>query len=152
MQEYSYQLTKDREEKKLIKPPKRFGYVKLIAFTLVIAYDVDDKETKCFKKAIQSPFKSKWQKAVAEEIAFLYKNETWELVKKPTNRGVVRCKWIFKIKEGFIKLESKRFKARLIAEGYIQKEGVDFKEVFSPIVRHALIRVILALTIVKPMK
>lgn len=81
-----------------------------------------------------------------------YKNETWELVKKPINRRVVRCKWIFKIKESLIRPEPKRFKARLIAERYIQKERVDFKEVFSPIVRHASIRVILALTIVEDMK
>lgn len=82
----------------------------------------------------------------------LYKNETWELVKKPANRRLVGCKWIFKVKEGLTRPKPKRFNARLIAKRYIQKEGVDFKEVFSPIVRHASIRVILALTIVEDMK
>ena len=82
----------------------------------------------------------------------LYKNNTWELVKKPDKRRVVDFKWIFKIKDGLTGDEPKRFKARLVAKGYTQKELVDFKEVFSPAFRHASIRVILALTTVQDME
>ena len=60
-----------------------------------------------------------------EEMSSLYKNETWELVKRPANRRVVGCKWIFKVKKGLTSLEPKRFKARLVAKGYTQKEWVD---------------------------
>ncbi|KAH9750988.1 hypothetical protein KPL71_014099 [Citrus sinensis] len=87
-----------------------------------------------------------------EEINFLYKNETLELVKRSANKRVVGCKWIFKVKEGLTGSEPKRFKARLLAKGYAQKEGVDFKEVFSLVVKHASIRVILPLIAVQDME
>lgn len=85
-------------------------------------------------------------------MASLYNKETWELVKRPANRRVVGCKWIFKVKEGLTGSDPKRFKARLVANGYTQKEGVDFKEVFSLVFRHASIRVILALIVVEDME
>ena len=87
-----------------------------------------------------------------EKIASLYKNQTWELVKKPVNRRMIGCKWIYKVKESLTKAKPKRFKARLVAKGYTQREGVDFKKVFSPVVRHASIIVILALISVEDMK
>lgn len=61
---------------------------------------------------------------------------------------MVRCKWINRVKEVFTAFEYRRFKVRLVTKGHTQKEGVDFKEIFSPIVRYASIRVLLALTTV----
>ena len=87
-----------------------------------------------------------------EEMTSLYKNNTWELIKRPGNRRIVGCKWIFRVKEGLTSSEPRRFKARLVAKGYTQKEEIDFKEVFSPMVRHASIRVLLALTTVQDME
>ena len=87
-----------------------------------------------------------------DEINSLYKNNTWELVKKPEKIRVVGCKWIFKMKEGLTVDEPRRFKARLVAKGYTQKERVDFKEVFSQVVRHVSIRVLLALTTIYDME
>ncbi|KAH9745502.1 hypothetical protein KPL70_004095 [Citrus sinensis] len=66
----------------------------------------------------------------------------------PGNRRTVGCKWVFRVKEGLTASEPMRYKARLVAKGHTQREGVDFKEVFSPVVRHASIRVLLALTVV----
>lgn len=55
---------------------------------------------------------------------------------------------MFKIKEGLSGSKPRKFKAILVIKDYIQKEGIDFKEVFSLVVRHAFIRVILAITVV----
>ncbi|KAH9668238.1 hypothetical protein KPL70_021339 [Citrus sinensis] len=146
-----YQLTRDRKRRQ-IKPPRRFGYADLTALALAAAHNIADEEPKTFKEAVQSSNKREWLAAMDDEIASLYKNKTWELVVKPSNRRVVGCKWIYKVKEGLTQTEPRRFKARLVAKGYTQKEGVDFQEVFSPVVRHASIRVILALTAVEDME
>ncbi|KAH9678644.1 Integrase catalytic domain-containing protein [Citrus sinensis] len=134
-------------------------FIDLIGFALVAAKDIDDEEPKNFKKVTHGLLKEEWlktmkefQKAMDEEMASLYKNKTWELVKKPENRRVVGCKWIFKIKEGINGSEPRRFKARLVAKGYTQHEGINFKEVFFPVVRHASIRVILVITAVQDMQ
>ncbi|KAH9696760.1 calcium-binding EF-hand family protein [Citrus sinensis] len=57
-----------------------------------------------------------------------------------------------KVKDRLTATEPKRFKVRLVAKGYTQRAEVDFKEVFSPVVKHASIRVLLALTAVKDME
>lgn len=58
---------------------------------------------------------------------------------------MVSYKWIFKRKEGIKGVEPDRFKAKLIARGFTQKEGVNFNEVFSTVVKHRSIRLLLAM-------
>ena len=75
----------------------------------------------------------------------LRKNETWTLVDRPSSQRVVGCKWFFKVKEGAGKDEKPRYKAMLVARGFTQVFGIDFNEVFLPMVRHISIRVLLAI-------
>ncbi|GJS21072.1 retrovirus-related pol polyprotein from transposon TNT 1-94 [Tanacetum coccineum] len=77
------------------------------------------------------------------------KNKTWELVDHPAGQKLVSCKWLFKIKEGINGGQNPRYKAMLVARGFTQRTGIDYNEVFSPVVRHTSIRVILALTACK---
>ncbi|KAG8474935.1 hypothetical protein CXB51_031652 [Gossypium anomalum] len=90
----------------------------------------------------------KWMFAMKEEVKSLYKNRTWDLVKLPKGKKVVRCKWVFKKKEGTLGVEEPKYKARLVAKGYSQIPRVDFTDVFSPVVKHSSIRVSLGIVAV----
>lgn len=138
-----YQLARDRE-RRTIKVPKRFDIADLISYAMVVAGNVTGEEADNFKQAIMSRDKLKWIATMKEEIASLKKNNTWILVNKPTNKPLVGCKWIFKLKEGISDSELARYKARLVAKGFTQREGIDFNEVFSLVVKHTSIRVLLS--------
>ncbi|CAM8990429.1 unnamed protein product [Rhodiola kirilowii] len=84
-----------------------------------------------------------------EEMESLIKNETWELVNRQKRQKLVGSKWIFKRKEGIPGVEKPRLKARLkarlVAKGFTQQEGVDFTEIFSPVVNHRSRRVMMSI-------
>ena len=54
-------------------------------------------------------------------------------------------KWVFKKKEGIPGVEALRYKARLVANGFTQVEGIDYNEIFLPVVKHCSIRVLVAI-------
>lgn len=108
-------------------------------------------EPSTFEEAMQSEQRGEWKRAIDEELKSLAENETWEIVDKPNDCGnVVGCKWVFKIKS--IPKEEPKFKARLVAKGYSQCSGIDFKETFSPVVRHDTVRCMLALAAICDME
>ncbi|KAH9648039.1 Integrase catalytic domain-containing protein [Citrus sinensis] len=144
-EEDTYQLARDRK-RRTIRPPKIYVVADLIAYALNAA-----QEPWTYQEAITGKNKLEWKRAIDEKMASLIKNKTWKLIEKPAKRKTVSCKWIFKIKDGIPGAEPRRFKARLVARGFTQKEGIDFTEVFSPVVRHASIRIILALVAVQNM-
>lgn len=80
----------------------------------------------------------------------LLENNTWTLVSRPKDCKVLKCKWIFRIKrnqDGSIN----KYKARLVARGDQQKEGIDFDEVFAPVARLETIRILLAISVIRGM-
>ncbi|GJZ10062.1 ribonuclease H-like domain-containing protein [Tanacetum coccineum] len=87
---------------------------------------------------------SNWQNAMCDEYHALIKNNTWTLVPRPTDTNIVRCMWLFRHKyhaDGTLS----RYKARLVANGSTQLEGVDVDETFSPVVKPGTIRTVLSL-------
>ena len=83
--------------------------------------------------------------AMKFEIKSLRKNQTWVLIDRPQGQRIVGCKWLYKIKEGVGSNPKPRYKAGLVARGFTQLPGIDFNEVFSPVVRHTSIRALLAM-------
>ena len=103
----------------------------------------DCDEPSCFKEAMLKEDKVKWEKAIQSEPDLLHKNSTWKLVHLPAGKRILPCKWIYKVK--VTNSASKpRYKARLVAKGFKQQEGVDFKEIFSPVVKMTTLRCVLA--------
>ncbi|CAJ2651441.1 unnamed protein product [Trifolium pratense] len=139
-----YQLARDRE-RRVIHPPNRFGYADLICYTLNAAEEVQDSEPKNFREASESIDGKFWLEAMNEEMLSLEKNHTWELVLLPKNKRVVGSKWVFKKKDGIPGVEAPMYKARLVAKGFTQLEGIDYNEIFSPVVKHCSIRVLMAI-------
>ena len=87
--------------------------------------------------------KDEWIKATAEEIATLIDNKTWDLVPLPPGRKALKNKWVFRIKTDENGLVT-RYKARLCACGYSQVAGIDYKDIFAPVVRAESLRLFLA--------
>lgn len=109
------------------------------------ALSVVDGVPSTFLEAFRSSENGRWKDAMEEEMQSLHKNKTWKLTQLPKGKKAIGCKWVFTKKEGFLDKNNVRYKARLVAKGYAQKEGVDYNEVFSPVVKHSSIRILLAL-------
>ena len=81
-----------------------------------------------------------------EEYISIMKNDVWEVVPRPTGKSVVTSRWLYKIKH--VVDGSVKYKARFVARGFTQKEGVDYDETFSPVARYTTIRTIVSLAAV----
>ncbi|KAH9707327.1 Integrase catalytic domain-containing protein [Citrus sinensis] len=104
----------------------------------------EDGEPSTFHEALNSSDVALWMTAMQEEIEALHKNKTWELIPLPRGRKAIGNKWVYKIKrDGNDQVE--RYRARLVVKGYAQKEGIDFNEIFSPVVRLTTVRIVLAM-------
>lgn len=101
-----------------------------------------DEDPQTFKEAMSRSDKHKWLEAMEDELKSLYKNEVWDLVPRP-DANVVSCKWVYRIKRK-PNNEIERYKARLVARGFSQIEGVDYNETFAPVVNNNSIRMLFA--------
>jgi hypothetical protein len=73
-----------------------------------------------------------WKDAMTEEYQSILKNDVWDVVPRPKGKSTVTSKWIYKIKhaaDGSIE----KYKARFVARGFSQIEGVDYDETFASV-------------------
>ncbi|MCI32538.1 retrovirus-related pol polyprotein from transposon tnt 1-94, partial [Trifolium medium] len=87
---------------------------------------------------------NKWKQAMIEELTAIEKNQTWEMVNLPVDKKAIAVKWVFKLKlnpDGSVA----KYKARLMARGFLQREGLDYSEVYSPVARIETVRLVVAI-------
>ena len=105
---------------------------------------LDHDELANYEEAMMSPYSAKWFEAMKSEIWSMYENKVWTLVDLPDDRQAIENKWIIKRKtdaDSSVTI----YKARIVAKGFRQVQGVDYDETFSPVAMLKSVRIMLAI-------
>ena len=100
-------------------------------------------ESSNYYEALNGPQASEWKRAAQDEFDSLQKMGVWELSDLPVGHKSIGHKWVFKVKKD-ANGKVKRFKARLVAQGFAQKEGVDYFETYAPVAGLSVTRLLIA--------
>ena len=104
----------------------------------------DNDEPNTIEEALSSFNKEKWINVSKDEMESMKENQVWKLVELSKAHKAIRNRWVLTVKRKTDRtIES--YKAHLVAKGYTQKEGIDYDETFSLVVRFALVRLILTI-------
>ena len=123
-----------RRSERIRRTPERYG--EWCYFSRL-----ESDEPRLAEEALNCPESDKWFSAMKSEIDSIHHNNVWTLVERKNNYKVINSKWIFRKKIDADKSIS--YKARLVAQGFSQRPGIDYSETFSPVVRFEAIRAIL---------
>ena len=96
-----------------------------------------------FEETVQQPT---WVDAMFEEYDSIIRNIAWEMVPRPVGKLVVGSRWIYKVKQA-TDGSVEKYKARFVARGFSQVEGIDYEETFTIFAMYSSIRSILALSV-----
>ena len=109
-----------------------------------VASSNNSSEPLTLNHAMRRPDWDQWDRAIIEELAALETFNTFEVCVLPPGKKTVGCCYIFRVKitpTGDIK----RYKVRLVAQGFLQQEGIDYNEVFAPFIDSTPITLLLAI-------
>jgi len=101
---------------------------------------VVEPEAQSLSKALSNAAKVEWRQAWESQLASLAKNNTWVVEPLPKDRTAIGSRWLFERKQDVC------YKARQVAKGYRQRQGIDYEETFGPGARFTTFRLLLALT------
>lgn len=124
------------------QPPERLSYKNWFGGVFVASVESEIYEPRTFKQSQKCDDKNKWMEAMKTEINSINKNKTWDVVDLPSNRKAIGCKWVYKVK--YDEKNNPQYKARLVAQGFNQRYGVDFDEVFAPVAHSTTLRMLLS--------
>ncbi len=120
------------------RPPERYGN----PYTFNTTQEETLTEPKTYKEAVRSPQATHWKQAMQSEFEALENNDTWTLVDKPKDKNVLPGKWVYKVKYG-ADGQVDKYKARYVAKGFAQIEGLDFFETYAPTCKPETFRILL---------
>ena len=126
-----------RRYTRLSRPPNIYSP------SLYYALLIDSCEPEGYEETMHVETKKKWEQGMKEEMDSLVHNHKWDLFQFPIGKRGLQNKWFFRMKEE--DKGKRRYKARLVVKGFADKKGIDFDEIFSPIVKMTSIRTILSL-------
>ena len=95
------------------------------------------------KKISEAMKEENWVIFMQEELVEFKRSKVWKLVPHPEGRRIIGTRWVFRNKLDDSGAVS-RNKARLVAQGYNQQEGIDYDETFAPVARLEAIRLLVA--------
>ncbi|KAG7301017.1 hypothetical protein JYU34_015390 [Plutella xylostella] len=133
------QKVEDLPAKRVRRKPDYYG------FSNLCTENVTSHDEMTLQEALQGPERAQWKQAVEEELQAFESNDAWEIVDVPSDRSIVKCKWVLNKK---VDIDNKvRYRARLVAKGFTQRHGVDYVDTFSPVVKHSTLRMLFALSV-----
>nr|GEY36625.1 hypothetical protein [Tanacetum cinerariifolium] len=134
-QVFEYRWTKDHPLEQVRRNPSRSVQTRRQVATdlemYMYALTMSTAEPKNIKEAMAD---SAWIEVMQEELHQFDRLQVWELVDKPFGKMVIKLKWLWRNKKDEYQTVIHN-KARLIAKGYAQEEGIDFEESFAPVAR-----------------
>ncbi|KAJ0599135.1 putative RNA-directed DNA polymerase [Helianthus annuus] len=104
-----------------------------------------EEDPQTYSQAMASRDVAFWKEAIQDEMDSIMHNNTWKLTDLPPGCKSLSCKWIFKRK---MKVDGSvdKFKAKLVIQGFRQKERIDFFDTYAHVARISTLRLLLALT------
>jgi hypothetical protein len=99
-----------------------------------------ETDPKTFDQALNAPDAEQWLAAIKDEINQMNTLDAWTLCEVPYTQKLVGSRWVFK------KKDDGRYRARLVAKGYTQIEGLEYDQVYAPVMAMETFRTILAMS------